>query len=60
VLALVAPMKGKVTSFKTRTTPAKEDVTGTLIGVFKRLISEGSLTPGHRLPAARELAGGSM
>jgi len=53
-------MKGKVTSFKTRTTPAKEDVTGTLIGVFKRLISEGSLTPGHRLPAARELAGGSM
>jgi GntR family transcriptional regulator, transcriptional repressor for pyruvate dehydrogenase complex len=34
----------------------KEDVTGTLIGVFKRLISEGSLVPGHRLPAERKLA----
>ncbi len=35
---------------------AKEDVTGTLISVFKRLISEGSLMPGSRLPAERELA----
>src|SRR5215813_2214111 len=34
----------------------KEDLTATLIGVFKRLISEGSLAPGHRLPAERELA----
>ena len=37
-------------------TAAKEDVTGTLIGVFKRLIGEGSLVPGGRLPAERELA----
>src|SRR5262249_39193700 len=36
--------------------PGKEDVTATLVGVFKRLISEGSLAPGHRLPAERELA----
>jgi GntR family transcriptional regulator, transcriptional repressor for pyruvate dehydrogenase complex len=34
----------------------KEDVTGALITVFKRLISEGALTPGARLPAERELA----
>jgi len=34
----------------------KEDVTGALITVFKRLISEGTLTPGARLPAERELA----
>jgi GntR family transcriptional regulator, transcriptional repressor for pyruvate dehydrogenase complex len=36
--------------------PGKEDVTGMLISVFKRLISEGSLVPGRRLPAERELA----
>jgi GntR family transcriptional repressor for pyruvate dehydrogenase complex len=35
---------------------AKEDVTGALISAFKRLISEGTLAPGHRLPAERELA----
>jgi GntR family transcriptional repressor for pyruvate dehydrogenase complex len=34
----------------------KEDVTSTLIGVFKQLISEGSLAPGSRLPPERELA----
>src|SRR5262245_14774598 len=50
-------MKNKVIPVKVRTAGAvKEDVTGTLIGVFKRLISEGSLVPGHRLPAERELA----
>src|SRR5215468_2487799 len=56
-------MKSKVVSIRTKTTArtravatGKEDVTGTLIGVFKRLISEGSLAPGHRLPAERELA----
>lgn len=50
-------MKSKVIAFKPQPAAvAKEDVTATLIGVFKRLISEGSLTPGHRLPAERELA----
>src|SRR5215831_4622546 len=50
-------MKKKVVSIRTRSmAPGKEDVTATLIGVFKRLISEGSLAPGHRLPAERELA----
>ncbi|MBL8174200.1 MAG: FadR family transcriptional regulator [Bryobacterales bacterium] len=34
----------------------KEDVTVKLIAVFKRLISEGTLAPGGRLPAERELA----
>src|SRR5215510_5198733 len=54
---LVVPMKKKVTPIKTQSAATgKEDVTATLIGVFKRLISEGSLAPGHRLPAERELA----
>jgi len=35
---------------------AKDDVTARLIGVFKKLISEGALTPGGRLPAERDLA----
>jgi GntR family transcriptional repressor for pyruvate dehydrogenase complex len=34
----------------------KEDLTVKLIGVFKRLILEGTLPPGGRLPAERELA----
>ncbi len=50
-------MKKKVVSIRTRSAAiGKEDVTATLIGVFKRLISEGSLAPGGRLPAERELA----
>jgi GntR family transcriptional regulator, transcriptional repressor for pyruvate dehydrogenase complex len=49
-------MKKKAVSITRRAMPGKEDVTATLIGVFKRLISEGSLAPGHRLPAERELA----
>lgn len=49
VLALVEPMPRK------RAT-AKDDVTVKLIDVFKRLISEGTLSPGSRLPAERELA----
>lgn len=34
----------------------KEDVTVKLIAVFKQLIAEGTLEPGSRLPAERELA----
>src|SRR6185369_11257669 len=34
----------------------KEDVTVRLLTTFKRLISEGSLISGSRLPAERELA----
>jgi GntR family transcriptional repressor for pyruvate dehydrogenase complex len=34
----------------------KEDLTERLLSTFKQLISEGSLTPGNRLPAERELA----
>lgn len=50
-------MKNKVIPITSRSArTGKEDVTGTLISVFKRLISEGSLVPGHRLPAERELA----
>jgi GntR family transcriptional repressor for pyruvate dehydrogenase complex len=50
-------MKNKVVPLRTQTTTiGKEDVTGTLIGVFKRLISEGTLAPNHRLPSERELA----
>jgi GntR family transcriptional regulator, transcriptional repressor for pyruvate dehydrogenase complex len=57
VLRLVVPMKSKIQPIKTQpSVTGKDDVTGTLIGVFKRLISEGSLVPGHRLPAERELA----
>lgn len=37
-------------------TAAKEDVTVKLITIFKQLIAEGSLVPGGRLPAERELA----
>lgn len=35
---------------------AKEDVTVRLIAVFKKLIAEGALVPGSRLPAERDLA----
>jgi GntR family transcriptional regulator, transcriptional repressor for pyruvate dehydrogenase complex len=35
---------------------SKEDVTVKLIAVFKRLIADGTLTPGSRLPAERDLA----
>lgn len=50
-------MKKNVVPIRTQSAATgKEDVTATLIGVFKRLISEGSLAPGHRLPAERELA----
>ncbi len=35
---------------------SKDDVTVKLIAVFKQLISEGTLVPGSRLPAERELA----
>src|SRR4030095_2074060 len=57
LLELVVPMKNKVIPVRVKTAGAvKEDVTGTLIGVFKRLISEGSLVPARRLPAERELA----
>src|SRR5215510_11220738 len=57
MLGLVVPMKNKVIPVRMKTAGAvKEDVTATLIGVFKRLISEGTLAPGHRLPAERELA----
>lgn len=34
----------------------KDDVTVKLIAVFKRLIGEGALVPGSRLPAERDLA----
>src|SRR5581483_5095298 len=34
----------------------KEDVTVRLLATFKRLISEGAVAPGSRLPAERELA----
>lgn len=50
-------MKSNVAPMRTQSTTAgKEDITAMLIGVFKRLISEGSLVPGNRLPAERELA----
>lgn len=35
---------------------AKEDITAKLIATFKQLISEGSLVPGCKLPAERDLA----
>lgn len=50
ITTLVVPMKGKSVA------NGKGNVTGSLIAVFKRLISEGSLLPGHRLPAERDLA----
>ena len=34
----------------------KTDVTTRLLGTFKQLISEGTLSPGVRLPAEREMA----
>ena len=36
--------------------PRKEDVTTRLLATFKKLISEGTLAPGARLPAEREMA----
>ncbi|HYP06844.1 MAG TPA: FadR/GntR family transcriptional regulator [Bryobacteraceae bacterium] len=39
-----------------RAASAKDDVTVKLIGIFKKLIAEGALLPGGRLPAERELA----
>ncbi len=35
---------------------SKEDVTAKLLATFKQLISEGTLAPGARLPAEREMA----
>src|SRR5215470_2253663 len=52
----VVPIRTKAAAGTRAAAIGKEDVTGTLIGVFKRLISEGSLAPGHRLPSERELA----
>ena len=46
MLALVVPIAKR----------RKEDVTVKLIAVFKQLIAEGTLEPGGRLPAERELA----
>ena len=46
MLGLVVPIRKK----------QKEDVTVKLIAVFKQLIAEGTLEPGGRLPAERELA----
>jgi DNA-binding FadR family transcriptional regulator len=34
----------------------KEDMTTRLLGAFKQFISEGTLAPGSRLPAEREMA----
>src|SRR4051812_32961453 len=34
----------------------KEDVTTKLLATFKQLISDGSIVPGARLPAEREMA----
>ena len=44
------PMAGKAA------VALKDDVTVKLIAVFKQLISEGTMTPGGRLPSERELA----
>ena len=46
MLGLVVPIRKK----------QKEDVTVKLIAVFKQLIAEGTLKPGGRLPAERDLA----
>ena len=46
MLALIVPLSKR----------RKEDVTVKLITVFKQLIAEGTLEPGGRLPAERELA----
>src|SRR6185503_17253921 len=39
-----------------KTLPSKDDVTVRLLSNFKRLISEGALVAGSRLPSERELA----
>jgi GntR family transcriptional repressor for pyruvate dehydrogenase complex len=36
--------------------PRKEDLTAKLLATFKQLIAEGTLAPGSRLPAEREMA----
>lgn len=41
---------------KNRVEPARKDLTGSLVALFKRLIAEGVLSPGDRLPPERELA----
>lgn len=40
----------------TRVEPAPKNLTGALVALFKRLIAEGVLVPGDRLPSERELA----
>jgi len=47
---MALPMPRKVAAL------AKDDVTVKLIAIFKQLISEGTMTPGGRLPSERELA----
>src|SRR5690242_19508526 len=47
--SLVEPMHGRLPA-------AKDDITGRIVGVFQDLISDGSLEPGGRLPAERDLA----
>lgn len=39
-----------------RTSNAKPDITARLIAALKKMIAEGALTPGQRLPAERDLA----
>lgn len=39
-----------------KTRAPKDDITAKLIAIFKQLIAEGTLQPGARLPAERELA----
>ncbi len=49
---LVGPMNATIRQVVT----GKDDLTARLIATFKQLISEGSLVPGCRLPAERDLA----
>ena len=51
MLGLVVPMLKKMAI-----RAVKEDVTVKLIGIFKHLIADGTLAPGGKLPAERELA----
>ena len=54
MLGLAVPL-ARVSSI--RRGVAREDVTARLIAIFKQLIAEGTLVPGSRLPAERDLAG---